>query len=507
MAWLHTWAGLTIGWVIYFMFLTGTAAYFDDEIGRWMQPEIPFVSHIESTSDAVDIALRSLEERAPGAERWYISPSSTVREYQYFLLLWRHYPSKSGTHPPGRIELNAQTGAPLVYRDTGGGILLYRMHYLFHYLPRDPARWVAGLAGMAMFVILITGIVIHRRIFLDFFTFRLGRKQRSWLDAHNVLAVLALPYHLMITYTGLVFIAYLYMVPVIGASYGISANERETFNEDMIEGSNPGIPARSGQAARLAPFKPMIDYVEAHSGVKQIRFIDIRHPGDANARIFIKAGPQVVTDAEDRYLFDGVSGKLLWTEEPRHGLRLAVDTMLSVHEGLFADLPLRWLLFLISLAGTAMVGAGLVLWTVKRRARIGSTFGFRLVEALNIGTVVGLPIAIAAYFWANRLIPAAMEGRAAWEAHAMFIAWAILLLHAFVRPARRAWIEQSWIAAAACLLLPVLNALTTDRHLGVTLPAGDWVLAGFDLTIFAFGLAFAAAALAISRRYRAAEFS
>ena len=24
MAWLHTWAGLVVGWVLFFMFLTGT---------------------------------------------------------------------------------------------------------------------------------------------------------------------------------------------------------------------------------------------------------------------------------------------------------------------------------------------------------------------------------------------------------------------------------------------------------------------------------------------------
>ena len=75
-----------------------------------------------------------------------------------------------------------------------------------------------------------------------------------------------------------------------------------------------------------------------------------------------------------------------------------------------------------------------------------------------------------------------------------------MLLHAFVRPGGRAWVEQLWIAAGAFGLLPVANALTTDKHLGVTLPAGTWELAGFDLTAAACGLGFAATALAIGRR-------
>ena len=31
-----TWAGLLVGWVLFFTFLTGTLGYFDDEIDRWM---------------------------------------------------------------------------------------------------------------------------------------------------------------------------------------------------------------------------------------------------------------------------------------------------------------------------------------------------------------------------------------------------------------------------------------------------------------------------------------
>ena len=41
MAWLHTWAGLIFGWLLFAIFLTGTLAYFKDEISHWMQPEVP----------------------------------------------------------------------------------------------------------------------------------------------------------------------------------------------------------------------------------------------------------------------------------------------------------------------------------------------------------------------------------------------------------------------------------------------------------------------------------
>lgn len=41
MAWLHTWAGLIFGWLLFAIFVTGTLAVFDKELDHWMQPEIP----------------------------------------------------------------------------------------------------------------------------------------------------------------------------------------------------------------------------------------------------------------------------------------------------------------------------------------------------------------------------------------------------------------------------------------------------------------------------------
>ena len=85
------------------------------------------------------------------------------------------------------------------------------------------------------------------------------------------------------------------------------------------------------------------------------------------------------------------------------------------------------------LAGALMVATGALLWAVKTRqshakriAAIGRVpFGLRLVEALNLGVIAGLPIAFAAYFWANRLLPADMAQRSGMEIRAFFSAWAV----------------------------------------------------------------------------------
>ena len=138
-----------------------------------------------------------------------------------------------------------------------------------------------------------------------------------------------------------------------------------------------------------------------------------------------------------------------------------------------------------------MIATGLVLWTVKRRKPdTPAHSGLRLVEPLNAGTIAGLPVAIAAYFWANRLLPVDWPARAEWELHALFIVWAVMLAYAVWRPLQRAWRDELALAGLLLLLLPGLNALTSERHLGSSVPAGDWILAGFDLTALAFGAGF-----------------
>ena len=40
MAWLHTWGGLIVGWVLFAIFLGGTLACFDKELDYWMRPAL-----------------------------------------------------------------------------------------------------------------------------------------------------------------------------------------------------------------------------------------------------------------------------------------------------------------------------------------------------------------------------------------------------------------------------------------------------------------------------------
>lgn len=491
MAWLHTWTGLLVGWVLFFMWLTGTLGYFDTEIDRWMRPELPLVQAEVSQAEAVELALRRLEEVAPDAAQWTIYPPSG-RDISNINLSWTGARESGSTR---RSEvLDNGTGLPVEARDTGGGQALYQLHYLLRYLPSTAAYWIVGFCSMLMLTAIVTGVITHKRIFKDFFTFRPRRGQRSWLDIHNVLGVLALPFHLMITYSGLVFFMFTYMAVVVSATYGGGSEDRSRFFNEAFR--NPEIAGPAGLPAASAPLAPMLAELSARWGDEQIRALQVYHPGDANARVVVTRNHVTPVSNGGRIVFDGVNGAVLEHSDRRKGPIAVNDALLGLHEGLFASPVVRWLYFVSGLLGTGLIATGLVLWTAKRRTSAAGRHhaGLALVERLNVGTIIGLPIGIAAYFWANRLIPVDVAERAAREMDTLFIAWLVMLVYAAARPLRRAWIEQSMIAALAFGLLPVLNAATSDFGLGSSLPAREWMLAGFDLTVLACALGFAAVA-------------
>jgi len=485
MSWLHTWAGLVLGWVLFAMFLTGTLAFFRPEITHWMQPETPARQAPMPAAQAADLAQRYLARHAPDAARWFVD-LPTPREPELGLLYQVPKPAP-GQRGFKRVKLDPATGQEVHARQTRGGDFLYRFHFELE-MGFPWGRWLASIAGMFMLVAIISGIITHKKIFKDFFTFRPAKGgQRAWMDGHNVLSVLGLPFHLMITFSGLV----IFMAMLLPAGISAAYDNPRAFTNDMFP---TFAQTKAGpQAAPLLPLGRFVAEAQAQWQGGHAGRIVVSHPGKAGAVVSVgrEASERVSYGRLAPSLqFDGVSGALLARHDADSAAMVTAGTVIGLHLGLFAEPLLRWLYFAVSLAGTAMVGTGLALWVAKRRQKAGAAaqqaFSLRLVDALNAGSIAGLCVALAVYFWANRLLPAELDGRSAWETRAFFIAWGLAFLYAFARRARM-WPDLLALAAGLSLMLPVLNAATTARHLGVSLPAGDWVMAGFDLAALASG--------------------
>ncbi len=540
MSWLHTWSGIVLGWLLYVVFFTGTLSYFLDEVNLWMKPELHASVPAADTARIAAVALAGMGKLAPDANTWTLElPNERQTTVS---ATWRDRNAAAGRAGTKRAELDAATGEKIDTRETRGGSFLYRFHFELHAMERTTGRWIVGIATMFMFVAIISGVITHKKIFAEFFTFRPGKGQRSWLDAHNATAVLALPFHIMITFSGLLLLMATLMPWGAGAAYDGNAQaynmerrgmapggqgqgqgeQRNAGGREGREGGREGRGGRSrdggGDAADLAAaIGPMLAQARTEwkndGSNHEVGRITVNRPNKPGATVELRAhGSDSLTTrgASARLVFDAATGRI--KERPPLPTPSAAsafgNVFASAHMGRFAGPTVRWLLFLSGVVGTAMVATGLVLWVVKRapeRRKLGRTpFGHRVVEVTNTGVITGLALATGAYFWLNRLLPVELAERAAWEINGFFLAWLAALVHAALRPARAAWLEQCIAVAVLFVLLPVLNPLTGGHGLDRSIALGQAGLVGFDFAMLAIAALFGWIARHLIRKDRPA---
>jgi len=465
MAWLHTWGGLVFGWLLFAIFVTGTLAVFDKELNHWMQPEIP-ASGV-SQADAARRAIGYLQTHEAQAGNWGVSlPTERSPGLRVSTGDRRH-----GT----AVHLDPHSGEAIDVRDSVGGNFFFRFHFTLD-LPRNWGIFVVGALALVMLAALVTGIVIHKKLFKEFFTFRPNKGQRSWLDFHNASAVLLLPFHLMITYTGLVIFMLIYIPAGVDALF---AGDNRAYFQAQGNGRLEQPRGQAKQPGQLTDVVPLL--AQAEGALGPISGFNIRNPNTAGARIEIRPelGNRIALSKGQAMVFDGVSGKLLSDVTEWRAAPLTQRVMVGLHFAQFGGYPMRWLYFVCGAISCVMIASGLVLFCVKRGRKYATASAdasarrwYRVAEVCNIGFVAGLLLACVGLLWASRLLPVELAHREGWEVRAFFGVWLLALLHAGIRPARRAWVEQLGLTALLCVGLGVFGGLADGLRQGVVACAG-----------------------------------
>ncbi|MCU4676535.1 PepSY domain-containing protein [Catenovulum sp. 2E275] len=382
----------------------------------------------------------------------------------------------------GRMRklIDAQTGEEITPRETAGGNFLYRFHFMFYGMDRDLAYILVGIVSMMMLVGIISGIIMHRKIFTDFFAFRPKKKLLTWIDGHAITAVLALPFHIMITFSGLLLIA--------GAF--LPWNGEPRHRGDRNGGEAPQVQYVEKDFSQTPPFEKMFLYAEQKWGT-EVTSISISEPGTDKAEYALRGNNRVTLSSgrsgSETITFDNTfieTGEPVKTEPGREAENTAqaiYNYFDMLHQARFADTVTRWLLFIAGIMGTIMVGTGSILWAVKRSKKQSGQFGFELVKGSNIGTIAGLLVACGAYFWANRLIPAQMAERDHLEISVFFGVWAVCIVAGLLWRNNKNWLVQLSITGVLFTLIPVLDSLTSPVGLIYALQTGDWLRLGFNL--------------------------
>ncbi|MCX7069719.1 MAG: PepSY-associated TM helix domain-containing protein [Gammaproteobacteria bacterium] len=491
MSWLHTWAGVLLGSLLFAMFWMGSLSVFDREIDRWMMPATRLAAAAAPVSLDRDV-VPVLQQLAADSPQWSISLPSTrtpVIRLQY----------QGADRQRQRRDIDPGSGVLLADPGSFGGTgFLYPFHYMLHIKWRQLGYWIVGLAAMAMLVLLVSGVVIHRKLITDFFLFRPRKSlQRASLDLHNLSGVLALPFHLLIALSGLIIFMVLYFPSAPLTTYADAADAQRAFTDEAY-GRYSREPA--GRPGALASLDAMVAQAQQQWQGGQVSTLRVHHPGDALAVVELRrSAADDLRMNLDQIYFDGVTGAVLRRFEAAPVM--SFQSLLSgLHLVQFRHAALRGLYFLLGLSGCVMIATGFLFWLEARRASHlkKGLKGVRIVEALTIGSVTGIVIATLAFFVANQLLPPDVQwlgvDRAGLEVRVFYAVWLASFAHAAGRP-RQGWREQTAVIALLSALAALLDVRATGVVLFTDVPAQQAAL-GMDVVLL---LAAAGAGLALWR--------
>ncbi|MCV6622242.1 MAG: PepSY domain-containing protein [Cellvibrionaceae bacterium] len=466
---LHNYVGLWFGYLCLLIFLTGTLSFYRQELLFWSQAELH-----QSSVDPVNVkgVVLHLEQNAAHVKRWDIqlpserNPNVRVR--------WRE-PVKDGQRRGDRVTQYLSRDAIVLPmpRESRFVDVIYRAHFELYGIGRTYGRLIIGLATLAMLVAIVSGVIIHRRIFVDFFTFRKDKALRSWLDAHNVSAVVSLPFHILICFSGLLLIMYLLMPWAADRAFdgdfkALNADGGGKRSVKLRQDENLPIVHTNweqGAAAGIGHIYQQVDEIWP-AGIRSIR-IELKKDGSREIIFSQNSAESLLNRGNSkRWHFRTNNEGLIFQEQsviPDSFARLLYNFTTAFHLQRHADSWHRAFFFLSGILGRFMIASGLNIWVKrhygKQKKDRPKGRAQRLIEALNILLFVGLPIAIVVAMFVNRIVPASITFRSTIEIYSMFSTLALSFIHALFPNYISALRHQLWVLALLCLLLSSFNIL------------------------------------------------
>lgn len=482
----HAWAGVLSSVVLFVTCFLGAFALFAEELSPWQEPTFRAPIAV-SEAQAVRLAQQVADAEAPSRPAWF--GISLPTDEEPWLRLWRLSP-EGPIHP---TWLDPVSGRKLGERSDLGEFL-NAMHFLE---PLPGGRHVTGVASAVLVMLIGTGLLLQLgRLVREFTQFRPGAARRVlWSDAHKVLGVVGAPFLLVFALTGgILWLDDVFEPAVVKTSLDGDAKARE----HAVDWPSP--PAPSGRPAAAPDLARALALAKERFPRSEHHWFFFDNLGDEHGLVHLPGESEGTLHAFTHVRVSN-AGAVVWARETGGGTAYTrvMDPLFGLHFATWAGFPAKVLYALLSLLVGFGILAGNLLWLERRRAKQPGRFD-RVLAALTAGACAGLPLAVAAVFLANQLLPDALDGRPRWEHAAFHAAWAVAVGTAFLdRSAARHARRLLVVSSVGLLAVPLIDAVRTGR---LPFASGSSFVLATEVGLVALGLLLAGAARGIGRLQR-----
>ncbi|WP_369855552.1 PepSY-associated TM helix domain-containing protein [Candidatus Thalassolituus haligoni] len=474
---LHTWVGISSGMLLFIGFFAGALTMFEEPVQQWSEAlDQQVVPTSRLTTAELDLLVGQVLERYPAAR------------HELTLQL--------GDHPPGnapvfwnegegdhhQLNLSAsrwqasldESGQLQVQQQTPGQLgelidLLHRSAGIPGQLGHELVGvYLMGVAALLYSLALVSGVVLVLPTLLrDFLILRPEKsRKRFWLDAHNLIGITSLPFHLVIAVTVVVFA---FHDLLYGALKGVVYGEQAMFGPRAVATAQPlsELPPISQLLARVHEQAPGFD-------VKAVELMNLES-ARAMARVAVTHDAYLTRGAREGYVIlnpytlEVTNTSVLPGQQD--GWSVLVSSFFGMHFGSFGGTPVKWLYFVLGISGAFVFYSGNLLWIQSRRKKDGKAdlpmsaqsrsvrWMANATTGVCLGTIAGVAIAMVVSKTSAGLLGSHNDQANVLVVWGYYLTWLAWLLWACIRGSERAGRELLQATAICVLLIPACSLL------------------------------------------------
>ena len=353
---IHTWSSLICTAFLLMLALTGLPLIFHHEIGHLLgdAPELR-----QMPADTPHLDLQQLVAKAqahrPGEVMQYFGWDEDEPNGVIAIMA-----KTAGTEPnlSHTYMLDARTGEPVAMPSANGGLMMFILRLHVDLFAGLPGKLLLAFMGILFVLAIISGTVLYlpfmRR--LKFGTVRQEKSTRlRWLDLHNLIGVVTLTWALVVGVTGVV---------SASADLLIAAWRNEALSA-MIEPYREAPPL-----TRLAPASQLLEIAQRATPEMQIDFIAFpgtRFSSEHHYAVFMKGDTHLTSHLLTPVLIDASTLQVTAIAE-RPWYMDVMGMSQPLHFGDYGGMPMKILWAALDGLTIIVLGSGLYLWIVRRRA-------------------------------------------------------------------------------------------------------------------------------------------
>ena len=499
---LHTWTGVIAGLALFIAFYAGALTMFKPTLDRWASPADTTVPTVEA--DRLPGLVRSVLAQHPEAGREFMLHLNPA-ENRPASLSWEVRHAAPGTEehhhggPAQRMLAGLDADDTLVVqssRPSPMAELIDRLHQTAGIPGGDGhdlvGGYVMGVVSIFYVLALVSGLIIFLPVIArELFALRLGKSvKRFWRDAHSLIGITALPFHLVIGLTAIVFSLHDFFYAGLQQTvYG---------DKPLFSFSRPGPGGEARDPREMLPPQQLVENLAESAPEFRVTEMKYQNIFSEHARVWVmgEADGHMMRGGDFGFaILDPYSGAMISSDYlPGHqeGWVAAVTVFFGLHFGNFGGMTVQWVYFLLGIGGAFLFYSGNLLWIENRRRKehTGTAFLANATVGVSWGSVAGVAAAMVVGKWLHGYV----EDSAMlylWTYYSVFlsaVAWS------FYTGAARALPKLLWLCAVTVWAIPLTGLLA---WLFPSLPA--WVhlhpeTLAVEFTALVIGTLFAVAA-------------